>query len=459
MNHQPVVDIKAWIDARPVSRYQWLILLLCFVVIMLDGYDAAVMGFIAPALIEDWGISRAELGPILGAAMFGVALGALVAGPLADRCGRKRVLLGSICLFAFFSLCGAAAQSPMQLALLRFLTGLGLGAVMPGCVTLVAEYMPERRRGLMITLMYSGFNVGSGLGGFIAAGLLSHYSWHSALIFGGALPLLILPFLMLWLPESAVSMAARGVDRARIASVLARLGGRFAPHTAFTIHTPALSRGGKVAQLFSGGYARGTAALWLTYFMGLFVIYLLNGWLPTILRAGGLSLQQAAIITGLFQLGGPLGGIAVGYLMDKTSAKGVIAVTYFLGCLCLAAQGLLGGGALLLSLLIFVSGMCINGAQNGLQAYSPAFYQTEIRATGVSWMHGIGRLGAILSSMLGGVIMLAAPGKGAIFLVLAVPACLAALAILLHKMNRQSGQSAAREPEPSSMLSETVNHP
>lgn len=435
MNHSRVVDVKAWIDVRPISRFQWNVLLLCFVIIMLDGYDAAVMGFIAPALIEDWGISRAQMGPVLGAAMFGVAIGALVAGPLSDRYGRKRILLWSVALFALFSLAGALAQSPSQLALMRFLTGLGLGAVMPNCVTLVAEYMPERRKGLMITLMYSGFNVGSGLGGFIAAGLLSHYSWHSALIFGGVLPLVVLPFMIVMLPESAMNMVARRLPSGQIAGVLNRLGGSFSSETRFQLNAPQISRHNKVAQLFRNGYARGTVALWLTYFMGLFVIYLLNGWLPTILRSGGLSLQQAAIITGLFQLGGPLGGILVGYLMDRTSAKAVIAVTYFLGCVCLLTQGLMDFGSAALSVLIFISGMCINGAQNGLQAYSPAYYQTEIRATGVSWMHGIGRTGAILSSTLGGVIMLAVPGHSSIFLVLALPACLAGAAILLHRMN------------------------
>lgn len=313
MNRTNIVDVKAWIDARPISRFQWHVLLLCFLIIMLDGYDAAVMGFIAPALIEDWGISRTQLGPILGAAMFGVAVGALVAGPLSDRYGRKRILLWSVALFALFSLAAAVAQSPLQMAMMRFLTGLGLGAVMPNCVTLVAEYMPERRKGLMITLMYSGFNVGSGLGGFIAAGLLSHYSWHSALIFGGVLPLVLLPIMILMLPESAMSMVARRVPTVKIAHVLNRLGGNFNENNRFTLNTPQMSRSSKVIQLFRHGYARGTVALWVTYFMGLFVIYLLNGWLPTILRSGGLSLQQAAIITGLFQLGGPLGGIIVGY--------------------------------------------------------------------------------------------------------------------------------------------------
>lgn len=341
------------------------------------------------------------------------------------------------------------------MALLRFLTGLGLGAVMPNCVTLVAEYMPERRKGLMITLMYSGFNVGSGLGGFIAAGLLSHYSWHSALIFGGVLPLVLLPVMIGLLPESALSMVARRVPTAKIVHVLNRLGGSFTENTVFTLNAPEISRHSKVVQLFRNGYARGTVALWLTYFMGLFVIYLLNGWLPTILRSGGLSLQQAAIITGLFQLGGPLGGIIVGYMMDRTAAKKVIALTYFLGCLCLLSQGLMDFGSVALAVLIFISGMCINGAQNGLQAYSPAYYQTEIRATGVSWMHGIGRTGAILSSTLGGVIMLAVPGHSSIFLVLALPACLAGFAILLHRMNRKEPRATEADL---SALSQTLHN-
>ncbi|WP_368541910.1 MFS transporter [Enterobacter soli] len=455
MTQTTVVDVKAWIDAQPISRFQWKVLLLCFLIIMLDGYDAAVMGFIAPALLEDWGISRAELGPILGAAMFGVAIGALVAGPLSDRYGRKQILLGSVAFFAVFSLGAAFAQNPTQLALLRFLTGLGLGAVMPNCVTLVAEYMPERRKGLMITLMYSGFNVGSGLGGFIAAALLSHYTWHSALIFGGVLPLLLLPVMFGMLPESAMSMVARRMPAAKIARVLRRLGGNFNENTVFKLNAPEISRRSKVVQLFRHGYARGTVALWLTYFMGLFVIYLLNGWLPTILRSGGLSLQQAAIITGLFQLGGPLGGIIVGYLMDKTTAKRVIAFTYFLGCLCLLSQGVMDFNSVALAVLIFISGMCINGAQNGLQAYSPAYYQTEIRATGVSWMHGIGRTGAILSSTLGGVIMLAVPGHSSIFLVLALPACLAGIAILLHRMNRKEPRATEAEL---SALSQTLHN-
>lgn len=433
MTANNLVNVKAWIDTRPVSSFQWRVLVLCLIIIMFDGYDAAVMGFIAPALIEHWGISRSAMGPILGAAMFGVALGALIAGPMSDRYGRKRVILLSVLIFSAFSLACAWAASPAQMALLRFIAGLGLGAVMPNCVTLLSEYMPERRKGIMITLMFSGFNIGSGLGGFIAAGLLSHYQWPAVLIFGGALPLIMLPLIGWLLPESALNLVVRKVPRAQIAALLNRMGGNFTADHAFILNSPGVKRKSTIAELFRHGFARGTIILWLTYFMGLFVIYLLNGWLPTIMRSGGISLEQAAIIAGLFQLGGPVGGIIVGALMDKLRAKWVIGVVYFLGCACLAIQGLADLSGVALGVVIFITGMCINGAQNGLQVYSPAYYPTEIRATGVSWMHGIGRTGAILSSSLGGLLMGTFPGQSAIFFVLALPALLAALSIVLHR--------------------------
>lgn len=458
MNTNKLIDIKQWIDSRPISPFQWRVLVLCLIIIMFDGYDAAVMGFIAPALIEQWHISRAAMGPILGAAMFGVAIGALIAGPLSDRYGRKRVILLSVAMFSAFSLACAFASSPLQMALLRFIAGLGLGAVMPNCVTLLAEYMPERRKGVMITLMFSGFNIGSGLGGFIAAALLSHYHWPAVLIVGGAVPLLLLPLLAVLLPESTLNLVVRKAPRAQIAALLNRMGGHFTQHDAFVLSSPRIQRSSTIAQLFSHGFARGTIILWLTYFMGLFVIYLLNGWLPTIMRSGGISLEQAAILAGLFQLGGPLGGILVGALMDKLNAKYVIGVVYLMGCVCLLAQGVFAFSGVALGVFIFIIGMCINGAQNGLQVYSPAYYPTEIRATGVSWMHGIGRTGAILSSSVGGLLMGAFPAQSAIFFILALPALLAALSIVLHRNVALDMKIKGAELNDIPALSQTLNN-
>ncbi len=433
MSQNSIVDVKSWIDSRSISGYQWLILSLCFIIIMFDGYDAAVMGFIAPALMEDWGMGRGQMGPILGAAMFGVAIGALVAGPYADRFGRKRVLLISILCFAAFSMLSTFARTPMEMAGLRFLTGLGLGAVMPNTVTLVSEYMPERRRSLLITVMYSGFNIGSGLGGFIAAGLLPHFGWKAVLFVGGIVPLLMLPVLLWILPESAMFMVVRNVAQDKIAKILRRAGGVFSSETKFVLKAPVIHKTAKVFQLFTKGYAKGTLVLWLTYFMGLFVIYLLNGWLPTIMRNSGFSLERAAIVAGLFQLGGTFGGLMVGSLMDKFKAKRVIALFYMIGMGCLLSQGLGNFGPTVLAVLVFFSGVCINGAQTGLQAFSPAFYPTEMRATGVCWMHGIGRTGAIISSSMGGILLGVFSGQNVIFLILAIPALLAGLSILMHR--------------------------
>ena len=186
------VDVKDWIDSRPVSPYQWLILSLCFLIVLFDGFDVAVMGFIAPSLMQDWGLSRAAFGPVMSAGMIGLAIGALTAGPYADRLGRK-VLLIAVTGFSLLSLACAFARNPYELAVLRLLTGIALGAAMPNSTTLLAEYLPERCRSLLITVMFTGFNMGSGLGGFLAAWLIPQQGWQSVLLAGGVLPLALLP--------------------------------------------------------------------------------------------------------------------------------------------------------------------------------------------------------------------------------------------------------------------------
>ncbi len=434
---EPAIDVKDWIDNRPISPYQWLILALCFLIVLFDGFDVAVMGFIAPSLMQDWGLSRAAFGPVMSAGMVGLAIGALTAGPYADRLGRKKVLLIAVSGFALLSLACAFARTPYEMAALRLLTGIALGAAMPNCTTLLAEYLPDRSRSLLITIMFTGFNMGSGLGGFLAAWLIPQHGWQAVLLVGGLLPLALVPLLLWFLPESARFLAARQAPAQQIAAALAKLGGRFASDARFTVNEPARQHKAPARQLFSERYRFGTLALWLTYFMGLLVIYLTMGWLPTLLRDGGLSIERAATITGLFQIGGTVGAIVVGWIMDRRNPNRVIAIAYALGGLCIVSLGALSLESSLLVLGVTAAGFCMSGAQTGLNAFAPSYYPTDFRATGVSWMLGIGRFGAIFGSLIGGAVLSLGLGLPLLFTLLGLPAFAAAVAILANGRARR----------------------
>jgi AAHS family 4-hydroxybenzoate transporter-like MFS transporter len=405
---------------------------LCFFIVLFDGLDVAVMGFIAPSLIQEWGLSKAAFGPVMSAGMVGLAIGALTAGPYADRVGRKKVLLLAVTGFSVLSLACAFARNPYELAALRLLTGVALGAAMPNTTTLLAEYLPERNRSLFITIMFTGFNMGSGLGGLLAAWLIPLHGWKSVLLAGGILPLVLLPFLWLLLPESARFLAARNAPAAQIAKVLNKLGGKFTATTNFTLAEPQAQHKAPVRMLFTERYRAGTLALWLTYFMGLLVIYLTMGWMPTLLREGGLSIERAATITGLFQIGGTVGAIVVGWVMDRRNPNGVIATSYALGGVFILLLGAFSLESSLLALGVVAAGFCMSGAQTGLNAFAPGYYPTDFRATGVSWMLGIGRFGGIFGSLIGGAVLSLGLGLPFLFALLSVPAFIAALAILAN---------------------------
>ena len=278
------VDIKSFIDGQPISAFQWFLVAMCFLVVVADGMDVAIMGFVTPSILQEWDISRAAFGIVISAAPFGLVIGALVAGPSSDRFGRKPVLIMSILLFGALTLLAAYAASPTEMAVLRLLAGMGMGAAMPNATTLLSEYAPQRRRSLMITVMFTGFNLGSAAIGFAAGYMIPHHGWRSVLVLGGAVPLLLAPVLMLFLPESARLLALRGAASERIAATLGRVTGyRFAGGETFVSNEPPLPTRKPIGVLFSRGYGVTTVSLWVTYFMGLLVIYLLTGWLPTIM--------------------------------------------------------------------------------------------------------------------------------------------------------------------------------
>ncbi|SOQ11022.1 MFS transporter [Pseudomonas syringae group genomosp. 3] len=427
------LDVQAFINAQPLSGYQWCIVALCFLIVFLDGLDTAAMGFIAPALSQDWGIDRASLGPVMSAALIGMVFGALGSGPLADRFGRKVVLVVAVFLFGIFSLASAYSSNIDQLLVLRLLTGLGLGAAMPNATTLLSEYTPERLKSLLVTSMFCGFNLGMACGGFVSAKLIPSMGWHSLLMLGGILPLVLAVVLMVWLPESARFLVVRNRGAEQIRKVLAPIAPKaVAGVTAFTVpEQKTVSSRNVLKVIFSGTYSAGTLLLWLTYFMGLVIVYLLTSWLPTLMRDSGASMEQSAFIGALFQFGGVLSAVGVGWAMDRYNPHKVIGFAYALAGVFAYLVGQSLGNVAVLATLVLLAGMCINGAQSAMPSLAARFYPTQGRATGVSWMLGIGRFGAILGAWAGATLLGLGWNFEQVLTALVIPAALAALAILI----------------------------
>lgn len=427
------LDVQSFINAQPLSLYQCRIVLLCFLIVFLDGLDTAAMGFIAPALTQDWGIDRASLGPVMSAALIGMVFGALGSGPLADRFGRKGVLVVAVFLFGLFSLISAYSSNLEELMALRLLTGIGLGAAMPNATTLLSEYTPERLKSLLVTSMFCGFNLGMASGGFVSAKLIPAYGWHSLLLLGGVLPLLLAVVLLVWLPESARFLVVRNRGADKVKRVLAPIApAEVVAARDFSVPEQKTVQSRNVFKvIFSGTYSAGTLLLWLTYFMGLVIVYLLTSWLPTLMRDAGASMEQAAFIGALFQLGGVLSSVAVGWAMDRFNPHKVIGLFYGLAGVFAYCVGQSLGTVTLLATLVLAAGMCVNGAQSAMPSLAARFYPTQGRATGVSWMLGIGRFGAILGAWIGATLLGLGWNFEQVLTALMVPAAIATVAVVI----------------------------
>jgi AAHS family 4-hydroxybenzoate transporter-like MFS transporter len=426
------LDVQAFINDQPLSRYQWRIVLLCFLIVFIDGLDTAAMGFIAPALSLDWGIDRASLGPVMSAALVGMIFGALGSGPLADKFGRKVVLVGAVFIFGLFSLASAFSSNLDQLLVLRLMTGLGLGAAMPNATTLLSEYTPERAKSLLVTSMFCGFNLGMASGGLIAASLIPIYGWHSLLVLGGALPMLLAAALLLWLPESARYLVVHNKAAAKIRRVLSPIAPAVvAASSGFSLPEQNAASGNVLRTLFSKTYGAGTLLLWLTYFMGLVIVYLLTSWLPTLMRDNGASMETSAMIGAMFQFGGVLSAVGLGWAMDRYNPHKVIGIFYLLAGVLAYLVGQSLGNMALLATLVLMAGMCINGAQSAMPSLAARFYPTQIRATGVSWMLGIGRFGAVLGAWIGATLLGLGWNFEQVLTALLVPAAVATVGVVI----------------------------
>ena len=426
--HGGTIDIAEFIDQQPVGAFQIKLLLACAAVLFLDGFDTQAVGYVAPALAREWGLTKAALGPVFSAGLFGLMIGALLFGPLADRVGRKKIIILSTLAFGIGTLVTAFVQDVNSLLAVRFLTGLGLGGAMPNAIAMTSEFNPRRRRATMVMIMFCGFSVGAALGGLLAAALIPHFGWRSVFVIGGAAPLLLVPVLALWLPESVRFLALTGRAHQRVAGLLGLINPKaaFAPGAQFVIHETEL-RGIPVLHLFRDGRAPVTLLLWVVFFMSLLDLYFLSNWLPTVLNDLGASMSSAAAIGSMLQVGGVVGTFALGSIIDRFSFR-ALALVYFLAVFAVGAIGQLGHSVVFVTMAIFAAGFCIVGGQIAANALAAGFYPTAVRATGVGWALGIGRVGSIVGPLIGGALLSANWSAASVFAAAAGAALCAALA-------------------------------
>lgn len=438
------LDIQTFLDARPFGSYQWRVLFLCLMVLILDGFDVVIMGFIAPALVADWGIARESLGGVMSAGLFGLALGALGGGPLADRFGRRRVIIGAVLFFGVMSILSAWAPNILVLSILRFLTGLGLGASQPNAATLASEYAPRKYRSLMVTVVYCGFTLGAAGGGFLANAIMAIHGWPAILLVGGIVPVAFAGLLCLVLPESAKYLVVKKTRRHALERIVNAIEPGIADSTTEFV-TAELKHSGQrsVSLILSRSHLTVTLALWVGLFMNLMTVYFLNSWLPIIVKDDGFSLADAALVGAMMQVGGTLGNIVIGWEMDRFKDHRVMIGTLLGAAVLTVTMGLASPGLYGLMALVFVLGFCINATNTGWTAMAAIYYPTEMRATGTSWMTGIGRFGAILGAYIGAVLLGLKWDFNHLFMILTVPIAIAIIAAFI-KGRAGSRRSANR---------------
>ena len=383
------------------SRRSTLTIALCFIVALIEGFDLQAAGTAAAGLRQTFALDPKMLGWVFSVGIIGLLPGAFFGGWVADRIGRKKILVSAVLLFGLFSLSTAFVESYSSLLLVRFLTGLGLGAALPNLIALCAEAVSERNRGTAISVMYCGVPLGGALAALVA--MFSSEHWQTTFIIGGLAPLLAVPLMILLLPES--SAFRQQLDNTHGAH----------PSTG--------------QALFGEGRARTTLALWLSYFFTLTVMYMLLNWLPSLLLEQGFSKPQAGMVQMLFNIGGALGSLLGGVLLDRCNAVKVVLSVYAGLLAALAGVGL-SVGIVPMAIAGFAAGLFVMAAQLVLYASAPPSYPTSVRATGVGAAVAVGRLGSVAGPLAAGQLLAAGAGTAGVLLATSPGVVIAALTII-----------------------------
>lgn len=424
-------DAAAILGSRPFGTFHARIIALCLCVQFLDGFDTQALAYAAPALREAWNLTPQGLGSVAGFGAFGTGIGSVVLSPLADVWGRKNVMILAVALFGVLTLCTVFVSSVEELLILRPLTGFGLGAALPLTFVMANEFAPKAIRARMIAAMACGFAIGAASGGLLQAEMRPFFGWQGIFFVGGIFPLFLAGALLLFLPESVRFLAARGGNDEEIARTLKQVDPAlsFAPGTEFVLPEEPKAKGFRPSLLFSHGRAAATLGLWFVFLMTLASLNTLNNLLPFALTMAGLPEGQALRVTTLFQFGGIAGVLSLGLLADHFGYHRVLAASYAMLALCVAATGFVGGYLPALAVTVAGTGFFLVGANNTLNAFATTLYPTEIRSTGVAWASSFGRFVGGAGPIAGGVL-LGALTLQPVFLLFALPALLGAFGVM-----------------------------
>lgn len=435
------IDVHPVIDNARFSRFHWMVMALCALLLIFDGYDLFIFGVVLPSIMQEWNLTPMEAGALGSYALFGMMFGALTFGTLADKIGRKKGIAICFVLFSTATILNGFASNPTEFGIFRFIAGLGCGGLMPNAVALMNEYAPKRLRSTLVAVMFSGYS----LGGMLAAGvgiyMLPRFGWES-MFFAAAVPLLLLPLILWKLPESVGFLVRQGRDE-QARAVLAKVEPGLQIDAKAQLHiSDAKGQGVGVFELFREQRALRTLCLWLAFFCCLLMVYALSSWLPKLMGSAGYSLGSSLSFLLALNFGGMAGAILGGWLGDRFNLGKVMVAFFVAAAVSISLLGFKSPTPVLY-LLIFIAGATTIGTQILLYAGAAQFYGLSIRSTGLGWASGIGRNGAIVGPLLGGALMAINLPLQLNFIAFAVPGAIAALAMAVFTLSGQRCQATS----------------
>ncbi|AQH04011.1 MFS transporter (plasmid) [Burkholderia sp. KK1] len=423
-------------DTRLNARHL-MVMFWCSMLMLFDGYDLVIYGSILPQLMHDWQLSPVTAGFIGSSALFGMMVGALTLGSSSDRFGRRRIILLCLVVFGVAAFGNAFCTNTTEFTLCRFLTGVGLGGMVPNIVALMTEMSPRSKRNIMVTIMLSFFSVGGVIAALSGKAITPAFGWRANFLIAG-IPLLFFPVFFKWLPESLSYLIAQ--KRHAEAEPLLR---RYAPDyqgTAASLAGMSDDLGHaqprmRAAELFSQGRAVDTVLLWIAFGMCMLMVYGLNTWLPKLMAANGYSLGSSLTFLITLNIGAVIGGLFSGWLADRHGGKPTLILFFAVAAVSI---GLLGyrQSPLVLNILLMAAGATTIGTLCIVHAFAAQLYPAGIRSTGVGWAAAAGRFGAVAGPALGGYLLSQQFSIGFNFLVFAIPGVVAAIAVLLISNRR-----------------------